>query len=68
MNKLTRWINKATSPEGCTAVDARRSKKHNFDLAIEGEERRQLLKAIVEAAEKNEAIRQVNRADLRQPS
>lgn len=32
---LVRWVNRVTSPEGCTAVDARKLKQFNFQLGME---------------------------------
>lgn len=31
--RLTRWLNLITSPEGCTAVDARKLREYNHGLA-----------------------------------
>lgn len=32
---LVRWLNRITSPEGCTAVDARKLREYNHSLANE---------------------------------
>ena len=34
-NALVRWLNRITSPEGCTAVDARKLREYNHGLADE---------------------------------
>lgn len=33
-NRFKRWLNRITSPEGCTAVDARKLREYNHDLGI----------------------------------
>ena len=35
LNDLVRWLNRITSPEGCTAVDARKLREYNHGLANE---------------------------------
>ncbi len=36
-NSLVQWLNRITSPEGCTAVDARKLREFNHGLADEVE-------------------------------
>jgi regulator of replication initiation timing len=43
MNALSYWLNRVTSPEGCTAVDARKLREYNHNLAIENDALRERL-------------------------
>ena len=50
------WLNRITSDEGCTTVDARKLKDYNFGLAVENEALKKRLRDFVSDLEMEKLV------------